>query len=149
MKSGERSELVQVLRCRRDDIAASWYKAIAQTSFVSQSAAEVRQHLLGLTEEFIALLLAKPFEHRRAEAIGASLADLHYIQPTALGRTQEALGRQLIEGLPADQAVCLQLRLAALFGALAVGFSQQAREIILTEQKRIYSALISTILEKV
>jgi len=73
MKSEERSELLQVLQGRRDAIADSWYKAIARTSFVSHSAAEVRRHLLELTEEFIVLLLTEPFEHHWAERVFVKL----------------------------------------------------------------------------
>jgi len=64
-----------------------------------------------------------------------------YLESEALGRTQELLARQLVEGLPADQVVELQPRLAALLGGLATGFSQQARETVLAEQELIRGAL--------
>jgi signal transduction histidine kinase len=143
MNAADRSELVQVLQERCDTIADSWYQAIARTSWVPHSTAEVRQHLGELTEQAIALLLTDPLEHGRAEAIGASLARLHYLEPEALGRTQELLAQQLVEGMPADQVVALQPRLAALLGGLAAGFFQQAREAILAEQEQIRGAVIS------
>jgi len=105
----------------------------------------VRQRLIELTEQTITLLSAEPFERSQAEAIGAALARLRYIQPEALGRTLEVLVHQLVQSLPADQAVALQPRLAALIGGLAAGFFQQARETILAEQEQIRGALISEI----
>jgi len=138
-----RSQLLQTLRTRRDTIADSWFKAVAPTSFVPLSATEVRQRFVELTEQAITLLLAEPFERRQAEAIGASLVRLHYVQPEALGKTQEVLAHRLVEGLPADQVLVLQPRLAALISGLAVGFFHQARETILAEQEQIRSALIT------
>ncbi len=135
--------LAQVLYSRRDEIADEWYQAIARTSFAPMSATKVRQRLVELTEQVIALLLAETFERRQAEAIGASLANLHYIQPQALGQTQEVLARQLVAGLPAERVIALQPRLAALLGGLAAGSFQQARETILAEQEQIRSAFIA------
>jgi PAS domain S-box-containing protein len=143
MNAADRSNLLKVLHSRRDAIADSWYQAIKRTSFVSLSATEVRQRLVELTEQAVTLLLTEPLERRRAEAIGASLARLRYVQPEALGRTQEVLACQLVEGLPDEQTVALQPRLAALLGGLAAGFLRQARETILAEQERIHNALIT------
>ena len=142
MNTETKSQLHQTLLNRRQAIADDWYKAIAQTSFVPHSAAEVRQHLVELTEQAITVLLGEPFELSQAEAIGTSLAGLHYVEPDALSRTQEVLGQQLVEGLPAEQVVALQPRLAALLGGVAAGFFQQARETIISEQERILGALI-------
>jgi len=145
MGAAERSQLQGMLRSRCDAIAEQWYQAIATTSYVSLTAAEVRQRLLGLTEQLVALLCSEPFERDKAQAIGASLARLHYIEPEALGRTQEVLGRQLVEGLPADQVVALQPRLAELLAGLATGFLRQAREMILTEQEQVRKALVASL----
>jgi PAS domain S-box-containing protein len=135
--------LAQVLYSRRDEIADKWYQAIARTSFAPVSATKVRLRLVELTEQVIALLLAEPFERHQAEAIGASLANLHYMQPQTMGQTQEVLARQLVAGLPAERVIALQPRLAALLGGLAAGLFQQARETILAEQEQIRSAFIA------
>jgi len=145
MNSAERSQLQQVLYGRRHAIADGWYKAITRTGLALHSVAEVRQRLVGLTEEAIALLLAEPFERGRAEAIGASLAGLHYVEPDALSQTQEVLAQQFIEGLSADQVVALQPRLAELLGGLAAGFFEQARETILSEQEQTRAALTAAL----
>jgi PAS domain S-box-containing protein len=139
----DRSQVRQALLSRRDAIADSWYKAVTKTSYVPLDEAQVREHFVALTEEVIALLLAEPLEH--AQAVGASLPDLHYVEPEALGRTQEVLARQLVEGLTADRVAELQPRLTALLGGLATGFLQQAREIILTEQEKARSALTTAL----
>jgi len=139
----DRAQLLQVLRSRRDAIADGWHKAIARTSFVPLDAVGVRRRLLELTEQVITLLIAEPFEHGKAEAIGAALARFHCVQPEALGRTQEVLARQFVEGLPAGLAVALQPRLAALLGGLAAGFFRQSRETMLVEQEQISRALIT------
>ncbi len=143
MNEADRSQLLQILHNRRDTIADSWHTAIARICFVPLSAAEVHQHLVKLTEQVITLLVTEPFEYGKAQAIGASLARLHDVQPEVLGRTQEVLAHQLIEGLPGEQVVTLQPRLAALLGGLAVGFLQQTRETILAEQEQIRCVLIA------
>ncbi len=147
MNAADRPQLLRALHDRRETIAESWYKALTSTnSFIPLEAVKVGRHLVELTEQVIALLLTEPFEHGKAREIGAALARLRYAQPEALGRTLEVLACQLVQGLPADQAVALQPRLAALLGGLAAGFFQQAREIILTGQEQIRDALISEIL---
>jgi signal transduction histidine kinase len=143
MNAADRSEYLQVLQGRCDTIAESWYQALAGTSWVPHSATKVRQHLVGLTEQAIALLLTDPLEHGCAKSIGASLARLHCIEPEVLGQTQELLAQQLVQGLPTGQVLALQPRLAALLGGLAAGFFQQAREAILAEQTQIRGAVIS------
>jgi signal transduction histidine kinase len=143
MNTGEGPQLRQVLQARCQAIAASWYNAIARTGYVPFDAAQVRQRLVELTAAVVTLLLAEPFEHERAQAIGASLASLHYVQPEALGRTQEVLGQELLAGLPADQVAMLQPRLATLLGGVAAGFFRQARAVILAEQEQIRTAHIT------
>jgi PAS domain S-box-containing protein len=143
MNAADRSELLQILQGRCDTIADSWYQAIARTSHVPHSKAEVRDHLVELTEQAIALLLMDVLEHIRAEAIGASLARLQYTEAEDLGRTQGVLAQQIVEGLPAEQVVALQPRLAALLGGLAAGFFQQVRGPLLAEQEQDRGALIS------
>jgi two-component system sporulation sensor kinase A len=141
VNAADRSQLLQLLHGRRDAIADRWHQAIAGTSPPPLNATEVRQRLVELTDRVVALLLAEPFEHTEAWAIGAALARLDSLRPEALGGTQEVLMRQLLEGLPAQQVVALQPRLAALLGGLATGFLRQARDNVLTEQERIQRAL--------
>ncbi|HZQ98659.1 MAG TPA: ATP-binding protein [Chloroflexota bacterium] len=136
-------ELRRLLGSRRDDVAVRWHQAIAGTSFVPFSAGEVRQRLVELTDRAIRVLLGDVFQRREAEAVGATLVDLRYLLPDALRGTQEVLGGQLVADLPAEHALALQPRLAALLGAIATGFYEQARRTILSEQEEIRAALLT------
>jgi len=118
---------------RRDAIANSWHKAIAPAGAAGPSEAKVHQYLIRLTDEAITAMFAEPFEYDRVEAIGASLAGLHNVEPEVLERTREVLAQQLVEDLPPEQVAELQPRLAALLAGLAVGFLRQARRAILAE----------------
>jgi len=145
----ELSQLLQVLRGRRDVIADRWHQAIAR-GFPAVGTAEVRQRLAEWTEQAITLLFAETSERSplnrisdQAEAIGVSLAALHCIHPETLRGTLEALAQQLVEGLPAEQVAALMPRLAALLSGLAAGFFRQAHEIILAEQGQIPPALVT------
>jgi PAS domain S-box-containing protein len=141
MNASDRMQVLRTLGTRRDVIADGWYQAITGTSYVPFKAADVRQQLVDLTDRIIALLPAEPLERERAEAIGASLAGLHYLHPEALGRTQEVLANQLVEGLPAGLVAALQPQLAVLLARLAAGFLQQTCKMVLEEQEAIRSAL--------
>jgi PAS domain S-box-containing protein len=141
MDAADRSQLLQVLHRRRDEIADGWYQALTGNSLMVPRTTQVRQHIAGLAERVIALLLAQVFERDRARAIGVDLARLPYVQPEVLGATQEVLARQLVEGLGADQMAALQPRLTALLSELAVGFLEQAHEMMLVEQEQIHRAL--------
>lgn len=147
MDAEARSQVRQALLRRREAIAESWYRAVTRTGYAPLGRKHVRGQLSALTEEAIALLLTEPFEYHRAEAIGASLAEMHHLGPEALGRTQQVLAQQLMEGLPAGQAVALQPHLAALLGGVASGFVDRAHATILFEQERVRSALSNALQE--
>jgi diguanylate cyclase (GGDEF)-like protein len=142
MDMSEQSQLLQLSHRRHDEIVESWYRAIADTSFTSLTAAEVRQHLSELTDQAIILLFSGSFEHRKARAIGSTLASMHYLNPETIGRALEVLHCMLFEGLPPDQVIALRPRLAVLLAEIAAGFFEQARDMILLEQEQIKAALI-------
>jgi signal transduction histidine kinase len=143
MNTADQSWFEQFLRSRRGAISENWHKAIAQADSVPPSVVEGCQELVELTDQIISLLLEKPFEPDRAEAIGASLAHLHCVQPEALGGTQEVLAHRLVEGLSPDQTVALQPRLAVLLGGLSAGYFREVRSMILAEQEQIRVALVA------
>jgi PAS domain S-box-containing protein len=143
MTATELGQLADILRSRSEAIADRWYRAIAPTSFVSLSSREIRARLAALATRAIDALLGEPFPRQEARAIGAELADLHYLHPDALSGTQEVLGQALLADLPAERSVALQPRLAVLLGALAGGYFERARGIILSEQETIRSALLA------
>ncbi|MGH3624613.1 MAG: hypothetical protein ACRDQ5_22970, partial [Sciscionella sp.] len=62
--------------------AATWSRAIADTSYVTLSAAEVNEHLRQLTWRLCEVLCADPFDGEQAAeqatAVGASLVQQHF-----------------------------------------------------------------------
>src|SRR4051794_4118110 len=143
MTTTELGQLADILHSRSEAIADRWQRAIAPTSFVSLSSREIRARLVTLTTRAIDALLDEPFPRQEARAIGEELADLHYLHPDALSGTQEELGQSLLADLPAASGLALQPRLAVLLGALAGGYFERARGIILSEQETIRSALLA------
>jgi signal transduction histidine kinase len=143
LTEAERTRIRAILHDRRGAIADSWYKAVASTSFAPDNAEETVGKYVELTEEVIDLLLAEPFDHGRAQVVGVLLACPRRTQPDALGKTQQVLACQVVEGLSADQVVALRPRLAALLGDLAAGFVRQACETALAEQKQVFGTLVA------
>ncbi|HNS52278.1 MAG TPA: PAS domain S-box protein [Anaerolineae bacterium] len=134
--------LLESLRARQGDIAEAWRRAIAQTSFVPFSSAELTSRLSDLTGQAIALLFSEPFDTAAAEQIGTSLARLHYTQPEALGRTQSLLLRELLAGIAPDQVLAMLAQAGSLTEALAVGFGRETCGTLLREQEAIRQALL-------
>ncbi len=145
MAAIEWTRIYQILHDRREIIADNWHEAIAAHSFSPSSAIQSRRQFIELTEQFITLLCAEPFDCAPAQSIGSSLTRLHYTTPQSLGKTQQVLAHQIAESLPAEQAGMLLPRLTSLLGELATGFFQQARETILTEQEQIQGALFTAL----
>lgn len=143
MNAAERAYFLHVLRNHRDSIAQSWYRAIAGTSFVPLSPADIRRRLAELTDHLIDGLLAEPFDPRAIQPIGAALAQLHYMQPESLEYTLNLLAQQLGSPLGGERHSSIHERIAALFSALATGFYRQSAQMILTQQERIRDALLS------
>jgi two-component system sensor histidine kinase UhpB len=141
--NSERSYLLQVLRNHRDTIAQSWYCAIAHTSFVPLSSADIRAHLLALTDQLIAALFAEPFVPADAQAIGAALARLHYMKPESLGQTLDTLAHEIGAALTIAHHGELHARLAELLSALSSGFYGQATTTILAQQEQLRAALFT------
>ena len=66
MSPAEGSQVYQALLGRCHAIVDRLYQAIARTSYVPLSEAQVREQLVTLTAEIIALLFMEPFEQSRA-----------------------------------------------------------------------------------
>jgi PAS domain S-box-containing protein len=144
MDATDRSQILHILQERRETIIDRWYRAIAWTGFTSLNAADMRQYLLGLTDQIIGCLLSEPFDRHQAQGIGTSLARLHYYaQAETLSRTLEVLACQLTENMSSQQSSALQNAIALLLGALSAGFFSQARDTILAEQEQIRNALFA------
>jgi len=137
-----RTHLEKVLLERCEVMADGWYQAIARTSYLPLAATDIRRRLADLAGQATALLVGEPFDGSQAQEIGAALAQLHCLQPEALGQTIGVLAQGFVEGLPADQAAALQPGLTALLVGVATGFARQARAAILVEQESIRAALL-------
>jgi PAS domain S-box-containing protein len=143
MDTSARPQLLRDLRARCDAVTDSWYQAIARTSYVSLDVVDLRRRIGEWTEQSIELLVAEPFEHDKAQAIGSALAGLHYVQPEALGRSVGVLANQLLGEMPGDLVQAVRPNLGALLEDITTGFCQQAFKTLLSEQEEIRSALVS------
>jgi PAS domain S-box-containing protein len=137
------SRVERTYRDRHEDIAESWYQALATTpTFVPLKATQIRQRLIELADQLFVLLLAESIAPDDAQVIGVALVDLNYTQPEALSRTLQVLAGQLVQGLDPAQVVALQPRLSGLLAEVAAGFLRRTRETILAEQGQIHAALL-------
>jgi PAS domain S-box-containing protein len=142
MTSANHEHHWRMVRQRREEIAEQWYRAVARSSFIPRSGAEVRPCFSTLTEQSIDLLLAEPFDRQQAQIIGATLARLGYAHPETLGRTLEVLTHHLLAGVPPSQCPALHSRLTLLLSEMAIGFTRQVRATVLAEQEQLRNALI-------
>ncbi len=138
------STVEKTLRKRRQDIAQAWYEAISPTADHTEGTTEVRARLETLLDQAVGFLIDKTLGSNMAEAIGGALSALDTPQPDTLGRSLETLTVEILGGLPAEQAVGLQPRLAKLVGGMATGHGRAARESILSQQGSIHSELLGT-----
>jgi diguanylate cyclase (GGDEF)-like protein len=138
-----RSALYRTLRDRRGAIVESWRAAIAGTGFTPLTRAQIRSRLEELTDRVIALLLSDTLDRREAREIGSSLAQMHYLSPEALSKTQDVLAQCLLEETSPEEVAALHSRHATLLAEIGAGFFGQARNTILQEQERIRSAHLS------
>src|SRR5687768_2024401 len=104
------SHILRIDDARREEIASIWYRAVADTSFTRLTRRELREQFAILTDQIVDALLAQPYRPDQAHAVGVSLAKLHFLQPEALGRTQEVLARELVAGLSAEHVSAVQPR---------------------------------------
>jgi PAS domain S-box-containing protein len=138
----EVTQVQGLLEDRCGAMARRWQRALAGTSYVPLGSREILGHLRDLTEQFIATLLAEPFQPGMAQAIGAALVRFHFTQPESLGRSIEVFGAHLLADLPVPQQHALAPRLGAALAELSIGFATAMRATILDEQESIRSAVV-------
>lgn len=132
-----------VLYARREAIVNRWHRALLASVVAPRSAATVRQQLGEVTDRAIALLLADRIDHHAAQDLGAALVELGFHEPVALGVTQQVLGSALVDDLPAEQRAALHPRLLTLLSEVAVGFTEEVQEALLTTQDQSRRALLT------
>jgi diguanylate cyclase (GGDEF)-like protein/PAS domain S-box-containing protein len=125
-------------RSGAERLARAWLRAVAGTSYVPMSRAELLEFLTDQAGRLLAAgCPARPGAApwvQAAEAVGAALVRVHLTDPVALERTLAVLSGQLT-AWPAD-------RLAAVQRALAAGYARALRDRTLAEQEGIREALL-------
>ncbi|GAA4002862.1 cyclic Di-GMP phosphodiesterase RmdA [Allokutzneria multivorans] len=122
--------------------ARTWVRSIAGTSYVSLSLAETEQLLLLYTERLVQALFAEPFRSTPAREVGFHLVNAHFTGIETLSRSVALLGDELLSELGLEGDERLQVRVAALQGALSAGYAQALRERTLDEQEAIRQAVL-------
>jgi diguanylate cyclase (GGDEF)-like protein/PAS domain S-box-containing protein len=115
-------------------LAVSWARAVAGTSFVSMSRAELCAFLEALAEDVLAAFTADPVDRDALRRVGSALVDIHCTEVGSLEHTLAVLGEALA---PATTGPGGGARLAALQGAVAAGYAAALQERTLAEQERI------------
>jgi len=128
MDHDERSTVEGILRQRRQAIVQAWYQAISPTAYQPGGTAKVRARLGTLVDQAIEFLLDETPGSAMAEALGGALTTVDPLQPEAFGRSLEMLACEMLAGLPAEQTLRLQPRLARLLGGMGTGHERVARD---------------------
>lgn len=137
------TQLLLTLRSRRERIAEIWCDIVISTGFGVCDADIVKTRFLTLLDQFTEMLLAPSFDETAARTIGVTLAELNYLQPEALGKTQTLLLQTLTADLPAEQVTALLPQMSRLLGAIALGFSQRQQQAMMTMQHHVQKALLA------
>ena len=143
MDTNRQGQHPEILKQRRDAIAEAWYHAVGHAGYVVMPADQVRARLAELLDEVLSLFLSRPLDRRRAELVGAALADMHLVRAGALANTLEVLSRELALAGRAARVPELELHLSQLLGALAAGHFRQSCHIVLSEQEETRTALVT------
>jgi diguanylate cyclase (GGDEF)-like protein len=127
--------------------ARAWVKAVAGTSYVPMTRAELEQRLLGCTLRLAQALTSEPIDVRAGYDIGAELVDIHLASPEAVGRTVEVIELRLLRDLGLECETGLVVgdtrdRLARLLGTLSTGYTRALRDRTLDEQETIRRAAL-------
>jgi diguanylate cyclase (GGDEF)-like protein/PAS domain S-box-containing protein len=122
--------------------AKVWASAIAGTSYVPMSGAEVVALLDELSAELADAVLGETFSPVPARDAGAKLVAAHFTGTATLERSVHVLGERLLDELGLGHHPRLLGRVQRLQGALAAGYAQALRERTLAEQEAIRGAVL-------
>ncbi|WP_018216433.1 putative bifunctional diguanylate cyclase/phosphodiesterase [Salinispora vitiensis] len=119
-----------------------WANAIAGTSYLPMTQAQLKRLLDRLGRQLAAALLAEPFDLRAGQRVGAELVAAHIASAEALGRTVEVVQLRLVRdlGLVAEDVTD---RLARLLAAVTTGYARALRDRTLDEQESIRRAAMA------
>jgi diguanylate cyclase (GGDEF)-like protein/PAS domain S-box-containing protein len=111
----------------RDEFAAAWADALADTAYVATERSVLHERVGELVDVLTAAVAAPEFDAARVQWIGTELVRHRFIAPEAVGATAGLVSRRLAgsDRLPDVQA------------ALAAGFVRAAHERIFNEQESL------------
>jgi diguanylate cyclase (GGDEF)-like protein/PAS domain S-box-containing protein len=134
------------VRGRSAGFTAEWAAALAGTSHVPMSSAEVSELLGTLARDLVAMAVSTPFLPQPAAGIGAALVDAHFVGADALGRSLTVIGRHLGREAGAlvngDSQPELAVRASSIQEQVAAGYVRALRNRTLAEQESIRRAEI-------
>ncbi len=122
--------------------AIAWAAALAGTSYVPMSGAEVADLLDRLAGELVNALRAETFDPKAGYDAGTELVNAHFTTPASLHRCVHIIGERLLPELGVEPTPWFLDRIAELQGALAAGYSQALRVRTLREQEAIRGAVL-------
>ncbi|MGC9347790.1 MAG: PAS domain S-box protein [Anaerolineae bacterium] len=143
MNSRTINEIALTLSRRRDELADAWHRALDGTSYVPLDPVEIDKRLIQIVSDLVTVVTSDDLDVAQARDLGARIAHLRYIDPEAIGRTLEVLGRELMRDLSDEHTAALGPRLGAVLGHMTSGYFECARATILDEQESIRQALLT------
>jgi signal transduction histidine kinase len=131
------------LRESRDELISRWMQSLLATGFSSLSHTTIQHKLAGSFDQFWTLVQQEPPDLAAAQAIGSTLADMHFLQDETLAVTYQVLGTDLLALVPPHEQAHLSERVMPLLGAIATGWFRQTRLHLLSEQEQVRRALFA------
>ncbi|PMR59098.1 GGDEF-domain containing protein [Verrucosispora sp. ts21] len=121
--------------------ARAWAKALAGTSYLPMTHAQLETLLQRLTDQLAAALRTEPLDLRAGHRVATELVASHIASAEALGRTVEVIQLRLVRDLDlvADD---IADRMARLLAAIATGYARALRDRTLDEQEAIRRAAL-------
>lgn len=124
---------------RFGDLAISWARVVASSSFVPEGKAHARAVLEGALRRLAGALLADEFDPTVGRDVGQTLVASHISSPRSLGDSVELIGSRLLDELDI-RSFETQQRLAAIAGQFVTGFTEALRDGALTAAEDINRA---------
>jgi diguanylate cyclase (GGDEF)-like protein/PAS domain S-box-containing protein len=125
---------------QRAEFVAEWARAIADTSYVSLSAAQLRVFAGGLTDTLVTLIDEPSYDAAAARRIGEAMIAAHCTGAETLRRTLVLLGDRLPDLRPSTA----DRRVTRIVGDVAAGYAAALRDLTLAEQDAISRAVFAT-----
>jgi diguanylate cyclase (GGDEF)-like protein len=109
------------------ELARTWAQVVSVSSFVPEGRAYARGVLGQALRRIVAALVADEFDPRVGASVGRYLVANHISSPRTLGDSINMLGSRVLDEMGIREP-STQLRMAALLGQLATGFTEALRD---------------------